>query len=110
MTASPQPDACTAARYARASALRLPGSGVPTMVVLVSGRRLDIAANLPGWNALLAAWLPGTEGGGVADGLFGTVPPTGKTPLTWMNAVSQQPLNAGDGQTPLFAQGFGLTY
>ncbi|MFD0599328.1 glycoside hydrolase family 3 N-terminal domain-containing protein [Catellatospora coxensis] len=74
------------------------------------GPPLDIAANLPAWNALLAAWLPGTEGGGVADVLFGAVPPTGKTPMTWMNSVSQQPINAGDGQTPLFAQGFGLTY
>ncbi|GAA1412616.1 glycoside hydrolase family 3 protein [Catellatospora coxensis] len=85
-------------------------AGVPVIVVLVSGRPLDIAANLPAWNALLAAWLPGTEGGGVADVLFGAVPPTGKTPMTWMNSVSQQPINAGDGQTPLFAQGFGLTY
>lgn len=85
-------------------------AGVPVIVVLVSGRPLDVAANLPAWNALLAAWLPGTEGGGVADVLFGEVPPTGKLSVTWMNSVSQQPINAGDGQTPLFAQGFGLTY
>ena len=50
---------------------RLRASGVPVVVVLVSGRPLDIAAQLPNWNALVAAWLPGTEGNGVADVLFG---------------------------------------
>ncbi|MEV5324559.1 glycoside hydrolase family 3 N-terminal domain-containing protein [Nonomuraea sp. NPDC052634] len=88
----------------------LRASGVPVVVVLVSGRPLDIAAQLPGWDALVAAWLPGTEGQGVADVLFGVVQPTGKLPMTWMNSASQQPINAGDGKTPLFPQGFGLTY
>ncbi|MEV4069258.1 glycoside hydrolase family 3 protein [Nonomuraea fuscirosea] len=87
----------------------LRASGVPVVVVLVSGRPLDIAAELPGWNAAVAAWLPGTEGQGVADVLFGVVPPTGRLPMTWMRSFSQQPINAGDGQTPLFAQGYGLT-
>ncbi|NJP95863.1 beta-glucosidase [Nonomuraea sp. FMUSA5-5] len=88
----------------------LRASGVPVVVVLVSGRPLDIAAQLPGWNALVAAWLPGTEGQGVADVLFGAAQPTGKLPMTWMSSASQQPINAGDGKTPLFPQGFGLTY
>ncbi|WP_327584032.1 glycoside hydrolase family 3 C-terminal domain-containing protein [Nonomuraea sp. NBC_00507] len=88
----------------------LRAAGVPVVVVLVSGRPLDIAAQVPNWNALVAAWLPGTEGQGVADVLFGAVPPTGKLPMTWMSSASQQPINAGDGKTPLFAQGFGLTY
>ncbi|GAA3694313.1 glycoside hydrolase family 3 N-terminal domain-containing protein [Nonomuraea antimicrobica] len=88
----------------------LRASGVPVVVVLVSGRPLDIAAELPGWNALVAAWLPGSEGRGVADVLFGAVRPTGRLPMTWMSSASQQPINAGDGKTPLFAQGFGLTY
>ncbi|WP_346111163.1 glycoside hydrolase family 3 protein [Nonomuraea maheshkhaliensis] len=87
----------------------LRASGVPVVVVLVSGRPLDIAAELPGWNAAVAAWLPGTEGQGVADVLFGLVPPTGRLPMTWMRASSQQPINAGDGKAPLFAQGHGLT-
>jgi beta-glucosidase len=87
----------------------LRNAGVPVIVVLVSGRPMDIAAELPRWNALLAAWLPGTEGAGVADVLFGAAP-TGKLPMTWMNSVSQQPINAGDGQVPLFPQGYGLTY
>jgi beta-glucosidase len=89
---------------------RLRASGVPVVVVLVSGRPLDIAAQLGGWNALLAAWLPGTEGAGVADVLFGDYAPTGKLPVTWMRSASQQPINEGDGQAELFPYGYGLTY
>ncbi len=88
----------------------LRGAGIPVVVVLVSGRPLDIASQLANWNALVAAWLPGTEGQGVADVLFGVAQPTGKLPMTWMNSVSQQPINTGDGQTPLFPYGFGLAY
>ncbi|MFE9765004.1 glycoside hydrolase family 3 N-terminal domain-containing protein [Streptomyces sp. NPDC005808] len=88
----------------------LRASGVPVIVVLVSGRPLDIAAQLPNWNALLASWLPGTEGNGVSDVLFGDHAPTGKLPSTWMQSASQQPINDGDGKTPLFPFGFGLTY
>ncbi|HSR99843.1 MAG TPA: glycoside hydrolase family 3 N-terminal domain-containing protein [Kofleriaceae bacterium] len=88
----------------------LRASGVPVVVVLVSGRPLDIAAQLPNWNALVAAWLPGTEGQGVADVLFGVAQPVGKLPMTWMSSVSQQPINTGDGKAPLFAFGFGLSY
>jgi beta-glucosidase len=89
---------------------RLKASGVPVVVVLVSGRPLDIAAQLPDWKALLAAWLPGTEGAGVADVLFGVHAPTGKLPVTWMRSASQQPVNDGDGKSPLFPYGHGLTY
>ncbi|MFB9362692.1 glycoside hydrolase family 3 N-terminal domain-containing protein [Actinoplanes nipponensis] len=89
---------------------RLRASGVPVIVVLVSGRPLDVAAELPNWNALVAAWLPGSEGAGVADVLFGDYAPTGKLPVTWMQSAGQQPINDGDGKTPLFPYGFGLTY
>ena len=85
-------------------------SGVPVVVLLVSGRPLDIAGQLPNWNALVASWLPGTEGQGVADVLFGVTQPAGKLPVTWMSSASQQPINDGDGKTPLFPYGFGLTY
>jgi beta-glucosidase len=88
----------------------LRNSGVPVIVVLVSGRPMDIATQVPNWNALLAAWLPGTEGQGVADVLFGVSQPTGKLPMTWMQSVSQQPINDGDGKAPLFPYGFGLGY
>ncbi|WP_432137005.1 glycoside hydrolase family 3 N-terminal domain-containing protein [Streptomyces sp. bgisy154] len=89
---------------------RLRASGVPVVVVLVSGRPLDIAAQLPDWRALLAAWLPGTEGAGVSDVLFGDHAPTGRLPMSWMNSSAQQPVNDGDGKTPLFPYGYGLTY
>ncbi|MGW3017191.1 glycoside hydrolase family 3 N-terminal domain-containing protein [Streptomyces longwoodensis] len=89
---------------------RLKASGVPVVVVLVSGRPLDIAAHLPDWKALLAAWLPGTEGAGVADVLFGTYAPTGKLPVSWMSSAAQEPVNDGDGKVPLFPYGYGLTY
>jgi beta-glucosidase len=88
----------------------LRAAGVPVVVLLVSGRPLDSAAQLPNWNALVASWLPGTEGQGVADVLFGGTQPTGKLPVTWMSSASQQPINDGDGKTPLFPYGFGLTY
>jgi beta-glucosidase len=88
----------------------LRASGVPVVVVLVSGRPMDISAQLGNWNALLAAWLPGTEGNGVADVLFGDYAPTGKLPSTWMQSASQQPINDGDGKPALFPYGFGLTY
>ncbi|MEU3273169.1 glycoside hydrolase family 3 N-terminal domain-containing protein [Saccharomonospora sp. NPDC006951] len=89
---------------------RLDASGVPLVVVLVSGRPLDIAAQLPGWEALLASWLPGTEGRGVADVLFGDHNPSGTLPVTWMRDAGQQPINVGDGQKPLFPYGYGLHY
>jgi len=93
-----------------ATLAKLEASGVPVVVVLVSGRPLDIAGELPKWDALLASWLPGTEGQGVADVVFGDYNPTGTLPVTWMSAASQEPINAGDGQTPLFPLGYGLGY
>jgi beta-glucosidase len=89
---------------------RLRASGVPVAVVLVSGRPLDVASRLGGWNALVAAWLPGTEGAGVADVLFGDVRPSGKLPVTWPRDGAQEPVNRGDGKEPLFPFGYGLGY
>ncbi|WUI02036.1 glycoside hydrolase family 3 C-terminal domain-containing protein [Spirillospora sp. NBC_00431] len=89
---------------------RLRAARVPVIVVLVSGRPMDIAARLPGWDALVAAWLPGTEGGGVADVLYGETDPTGRLPVTWMRDSGQEPINKGDGKDPLFPFGYGLTY
>jgi beta-glucosidase len=93
-----------------AALTRLRDSGVPVVVVLVSGRPLDIAAQVPNWNALVASWLPGTEGQGVADVLFNVVAPTGRLPVTWMRSASQQPINDGDGQPALYPYGYGLSY
>ncbi|WP_217369152.1 glycoside hydrolase family 3 C-terminal domain-containing protein [Nonomuraea antri] len=46
--------------------------------------------------ALVAAWLPNSEGDGVADPLFGRVPYTGRLPFSWFRDLAQLPLNAGD--------------
>jgi beta-glucosidase len=89
---------------------RLRGAGVPVIVVLVSGRPMDVTDEVGGWNALVAAWLPGSEGGGVADVLFGRHDPTGTLPMTWMRSFEQQPINTGDGQDPLYPHGQGLHY
>jgi beta-glucosidase len=86
-------------------------AGVPVVLVLVSGRPLLIESELGDWDALVAAWLPGTEGNGVADVLFGDYAPTGKLPVSWPKNLSQIPINAGDADyDPLFAYNFGVNY
>jgi beta-glucosidase len=89
---------------------RLPERCDRTVVVLISGRPLIVTEYLDGWDALVAAWLPGTEGQGVADVLFGDEPFTGKLPYTWPRSVDQLPLSAlrGSGEEPLFPFGYGL--
>ncbi|GHG17250.1 MULTISPECIES: glycoside hydrolase family 3 protein [Amycolatopsis] len=89
---------------------KLKASGVPLVVVTVSGRPLDISAQLPSIRGLVAAWLPGSEGAGVADVLYGDYNPTGKLSFTWPKSASQQPINAGDGKQGLFPYGYGLSY
>lgn len=78
------------------------------VVVLVTGRPLIITDDLPKWDALVAAWLPGSEGAGVADVLFGDRPFRGRLPVTWPRSLDQLPLGSGNGD-PLFPYGFGLT-
>ncbi|KAL2485540.1 Glycosyl hydrolase family protein [Abeliophyllum distichum] len=65
---------------------------------------------LPKMDALVAAWLPGTEGQGVSDVLFGDYGFTGKLARTWFRTVDQLPMNVGDRHyDPLFPFGYGLT-
>lgn len=78
------------------------------IVILISGRPLIITEPLEDWDGLVAAWLPGTEGGGVADALFGKVPFTGTLPYTWPADVDQLPLGSS-AEAPLFPYGYGLT-
>ena len=86
-------------------------AGVPVVVVLLSGRPLIINEALDAADAFVAAWLPGSEGLGVADVLFGDHPPTGKLPVSWPRSLQQLPTNVGDkSYDPLFPYGFGLTY
>ncbi|GMI65064.1 hypothetical protein like AT5G20950 [Hibiscus trionum] len=80
------------------------------IVILISGRPVVIQPYLASIDALVAAWLPGTEGQGVADVLFGDYGFTGKLPHTWFKTVDQLPMNVGDPHyDPLFPFGFGLT-
>jgi len=80
------------------------------IAILYSGRPVVIADQLPKANAFVAAWLPGTEGEGITDVLFGTSTGfTGKLPVSWPTAVTDEPINTGDGKTPLFPMGYGIT-
>ncbi|CAL1404509.1 unnamed protein product [Linum trigynum] len=100
--------------------LTIPAAGLSTInnvcgsikcvVVLISGRPLVIEPYLAKIDALVAAWLPGTEGQGVTDVLFGDYGFTGKLARNWFRSVSQLPMNVGDAHyDPLFPFGFGLT-
>ena len=84
-------------------------SGAPVTTILLSGRPLILGPALDNSDAFVAAWLPGTEGEGVADVLFGDVKPTGKLPREWPRDSGQFAANAMKGK-PLFPFGFGLTY
>ena len=86
-------------------------AGIPVVVVVVSGRPLILGDALGQADAVVAAWLPGTEGQGVADVLFGDYKPTGKLSFTWPRTMAQIPINVGDAAyDPQFPFGFGLTY
>jgi beta-glucosidase len=87
------------------------GAGVPVVLVVVSGRPLILGDALAQADAVVAAWLPGSEGAGVADVLFGDHKPTGKLSFSWPRSMAQIPVNVGDATyDPLFKFGFGLTY
>ncbi|XP_057513717.1 uncharacterized protein LOC130795567 [Actinidia eriantha] len=83
---------------------------VKCVVVVISGRPVGIEPYVAKVDALVAAWLPGSEGQGVADLLFGDYGFTGKLAHTWFRSVDQLPMNVGDPHyDPLFPFGFGLT-
>ncbi|XP_024967047.1 uncharacterized protein LOC112506942 isoform X1 [Cynara cardunculus var. scolymus] len=83
---------------------------VKCVVVIISGRPVVIEPYMSAIDALVAAWLPGSEGQGVADVLFGDHEFTGKLSRTWFRTVDQLPMNIGDPHyNPLFPFGFGLT-
>jgi beta-glucosidase len=89
---------------------RLKAAGVPVVAVFLSGRPLWVNPYLNASDAFVAAWLPGSEGEGVADLLFGKADFRGKLPYSWPKRPDQAPLNVGDpGYDPLFAYGFGLS-
>ncbi len=85
-------------------------AGHKVVVVLITGRPLPITPLIDATDAFVVAWLPGSEGAGVADVLFGKVKPSGKLPHTWPKDAKQIPINVGDGKKGLFPYGYGLTY
>ncbi|KAG7627599.1 Glycoside hydrolase superfamily [Arabidopsis thaliana x Arabidopsis arenosa] len=102
------------------SELRIPFNGtdivtavaeiIPTLVILISGRPVVLEPTvLEKTEALVAAWLPGTEGQGVADVVFGDYDFKGKLPVSWFKHVEHLPLDAhANSYDPLFPFGFGL--
>ena len=81
-------------------------AGIPVVVVLLSGWPLILGEVLEKADALVAAWLPGSEGEGVTDVLFGDFAPTGKLSFSWPRTMQQ----LGERQAALFAYGYGLKY
>jgi beta-glucosidase len=79
------------------------------VVLVVSGRPQLLTDQLGQMDALVASWLPGSEGAGIADVLFGRRPFTGKLSMSWPRSEAQVPVNIGDNDyRPLFPYGFGL--
>jgi hypothetical protein len=88
---------------------KMKGYGAPVVVILVSGRPLILEKILHFSDVIIAAWLPGTEGDGVAEVLFGDYQPKGRLSHTWPKSMSQIPINFGDTvYSPLYEYGFGI--
>jgi beta-glucosidase len=102
----------TLSREDAAAVANMKAAGIPVVVVILSGRPLILGDVATQADALVAAWLPGTEGAGVIDVLCGDVKPTGKLSFSWPRSMDQLPL--GHGRTsydaPLYPLGFGLSY
>ncbi|ESQ76631.1 glycoside hydrolase family 3 protein [Asticcacaulis sp. AC402] len=96
---------------------KLKSQGIPVVAVMMSGRPLYVNPHINGADAFVAAWLPGSEGAGIADVLLAKVDGSpqydfhGRLSFSWPRRPDQTPLNVGDtGYDPQFAYGFGLTY
>jgi beta-glucosidase len=90
---------------------KLKAQGIPVVAVMLSGRALYVNPQINAADAFVEAWLPGSEGEGVADVLTGKNDFTAKLSFSWPKSPSQTPLNVGDATyDPQFAYGFGLSY
>jgi beta-glucosidase len=83
-------------------------AGVRSVAVFLSGRPLWMNREINAADAFVAAWLPGSEGGGVADVLFGKRPATGRLSFSWPAGCDGKPVNGPDGA--LFDVGYGLSF
>ncbi|CAL0309672.1 unnamed protein product [Lupinus luteus] len=96
-----------------ADIIRLVADKIPTLVILISGRPLVLEPwLLEKSDAVVAAWLPGTEGQGITDVIFGSHDFKGQLPVTWFRRIEQldQQIDGVNSSEPLFPLGFGLTY
>ena len=96
---------------------RLKAAGIPVVAVFLSGRPMWVNPEINAADAFVAAWLPGGEGGGIADVLFrdgsGQVRHDfrGRLSYSWPKRPDQTPLNRGEpNYAPLFPYGYGLSY
>ena len=92
-------------------------AGIPTVAVFISGRPMWVNRELNACDAFVAAWLPGSEGVGIADVILKSADGKvqhdfkGKLSYSWPKLPNQTPLNIGSRDyDPLFEYGFGLTY
>jgi beta-glucosidase len=90
---------------------KLEAQSIPVVAVMLSGRPLYVNPQINAADAFVEAWLPGSEGEGVADVLTGKNDFTAKLSFSWPKRPDQTPLNVGDATyDPQFAYGFGLSY
>ena len=82
-------------------------AGIPAVAVMLSGRPLWVNREINAADAFVAAWLPGSEGAGVADVLYGKRPATGRLGFSWPAQCDGKPVNGPDGA--LFNVGYGLS-
>jgi beta-glucosidase len=87
-------------------------AGLPVVVIVLSGRPMILGDVADKADAILAAWLPGTEGAGVVDVLTGAAQATGKLSYTWPRSMEQVPLGHTREkiENPQYPIGFGLSY
>jgi beta-glucosidase len=91
--------------------------GKPLVCILISARPYIVTEEIKQCKAFVEAWFPGSEGGGIAEVLYGDYDFSGTLPHTWPASFAQEPINAGNwgdavgiGGAPLFPYGFGLSY
>ncbi|RJY09871.1 glycoside hydrolase family 3 protein [Aurantiacibacter aquimixticola] len=80
-------------------------AGIPAVAVFLSGRPMWVNRELNAADGFVASWLPGSEGGGVADVLFGARPASGRLSFSWPESCGATPVNGADGA--LFRVGYG---
>jgi beta-glucosidase len=84
-------------------------AGKKVICILITGRPMDISSIVSQCDAIVAAWLPGTEGDGIAEVLYGNYEFTGKLAFSWPRNTAQEPINVGDANyNPLYPYDYGL--